>query len=217
MDLLAGVSVELEPGLYPVSMRFDYTLPLRSFYSINPAIIPDIATKTANQVDALVELRGNTLILVRCLTPAFDEYDGFDPRASIWDLQVTRAIVSVPSDKEARDIAGRGIAATKRATVPHNLWLRTDREGMVDLLIEFTDPVTLSVTGSGSSWMIWATVPDGSLTTGYIVDFTTPIPTIAGINRDEYTIYRVTETRRDRHPFVGIEKLTVYLQVVDGV
>ena len=212
-----AVTVEFEPGLYPVSMRFDYTLPLRSFYGLDPAVIPDIVTKTTNQVDTLVELRGKTLVLVRCLAPAFDEYDTFDPRASVWDLQITKGVVSIPSEREARDIAGRGITATKRATLPHNLRPRTDREGMADLLIEFTDPVILNTTGSGSSWMIWVVTPGGLLTTGYIMDFTTAIPTIGGINRDEYTIYRITETRHDRHPFVGIEKLTVYLQEVSGV
>ena len=211
------VAVEFEPGLYPVSMRFDYTLPLRSFYGLDPAVIPDIVTKTTNQVDTLVELRGKTLVLVRCLVPAFDEYDTFDPRTSVWDLQVTNGIVSLPSEREARDIAGRGIAATKRATLPHNLGPRTDREGMADLLIEFVDPVILNITGSGSSWVVWVATPDGTLTTGYIMDFSTTIPTIGGINRDEYIIYRVTETRHDRHPFVGIEKLTVYLQEVAGV
>lgn len=90
-----AVAVELEPGLYPVSMRFDYTLPLRSFYGINPAIIPDITTKTVNQVDALVELRGNTLVLCSFSTAATASASYTPSAAAFWSSTFVSA-TSIP-------------------------------------------------------------------------------------------------------------------------
>lgn len=222
-------------SLPDVSLRFDSDAPLSSFFDVEAASLPDPEI-VSGPVEALVAARGETVILVRCLAPEFDDYDSLDPSASSWDLRLVKALISSPSEKEARDLAGRGIAATKRATLGEYLRLRSDREGRADLLIEIPDAKAITVSGSGASWDVTLQFPDhdaadygagGSLPISVQID--TPItgtysldfsgggtPVIVGINRDEYRVHRIAEVRRDRHPFTGVTKLSVYLQEVVG-
>ena len=221
-------------SLPDISLQFDSDAPLSSFFDVEAAILPDPEIRPG-PVEALVAARGETVILVRCLTPEFDDYDSLDPAASSWDLRLVKALVSSPSEKEARDLAGRGIAATKRATLGEYLRLRSDREGRADLLIEIPDAKAITVSGSGASWDVTLQFPDrdatdygsgGSLlisvqidtpiTGTYSLDFSGGTPVIVGINRDEYRVHRIAEVRRDRHPFTGVTKLSVYLQEVVG-
>ena len=202
-------------SLPDVSLRFDSDAPLSSFFDVEAASLPDPETRPG-PVEALVAARGETVILVRCLTPAYDDYDSLDPASSEWDMRLVKAIVSSPSEKEARDLAGRGIAATKRATLGEYLRLRSDREGNGDLIVEVPDARVLGVSGSGATWNVLIAFPDVPAGAEYAVDFTGGIPTITGLNRDEYRVHRIAEVRRDRHPIVGVTKLSVYLQEVVG-
>ena len=198
-----------------VSIRYDSDAPLSSFFDVEAASLPDPEV-TPGPVEALVAARGETVILVRCLAPEFDDYDGLDPTASSWDLRLVKALVSSPSEKEARDLAGRGIAATKRATLGEYLRLRSDREGNGDLIVEVPDARVLGISGSGATWNVLIAFPDVPAGAEYAVDFTGGVPTIIGLNRDEYRVHRIAEVRRDRHPFTGVTKLSVYLQEVVG-
>ena len=202
-------------SLPDISLQFDSDAPLSSFFDVEAAILPDPEIRPG-PVEALVAARGETVILVRCLAPEFDDYDGLDPTASTWDLRLVKALVSSPSEKEARDLAGRGIAATKRATLGEFLRLRSDREGNGDLIVEVPDARVLGISGSGATWNVLIAFPDVPAGAEYAVDFTGGIPTITGLNRDEYRVHRIAEVRRDRHPFTGVTKLSVYLQEVPG-
>jgi hypothetical protein len=210
-------------SLPDVSLRFDSDAPLSSFFDVEAASLPDQETRPG-PVEALVAAKGETMILVRCLTPEFDDYDSLDPAASSWDLRLVKALVSSPSEKESRNLAGRGIDATKRATLGEYLRLRSDREGRGDLLIEIPDAKAITVEfpdrdaadyGAGGSLPISVQI-DTPITGTYSLDFTGGTPVIVGINRDEYRVHRIAEVRRDRHPFTGVTKLSVYLQEVVG-
>ncbi|MFA7125348.1 MAG: hypothetical protein WC129_04895 [Sphaerochaetaceae bacterium] len=202
-------------SLPDVSLRFDSDAPLSSFFDVEAASLPDPETRPG-PVEALVAARGETVILVRCLTPAYDDYDSLDPAASVWDLRLVKAIVSSPSEKEARDLAGRGITATKRATLGEYLRLRPDREGHGDLIIEIPDATAIGVSGSGAAWSILVALPDIPGSAEYTVDFSGETPTITGLDRGEYRIYRVQDVNRSRHPIVGVTKLSAYLQEAVG-
>jgi hypothetical protein len=224
--------------LPPVSISFDSDLPLSSFFDTSASAIPD-PTEAPGLVENLVASApgAETVILVRCLTPAYDDYDSLDPASSEWDLRLVKALISSPSEKEARDLAGRGIAATKRATLGEYLRLRPDREGRGDLIIEIPDATAIGVSGSGAAWEVAIQYPsrdaadystdagalpavtvsiDGTTTATYDLDFSGETPTITSLDRDEYRIYRVQDVTRSRHPIVGVTKLSVYLQEVVG-
>jgi len=209
----------------PTSLRFDTDLPLVSYFGTDAAVIPDQVI-TTGQVERIVALRGETAILARCISAEYDNYDSFDPGTAEWDLRPIKVIISSPSAKEARDIAGRGIDASKKATFGEFLKLRSDREGMGDLIVEIPDGTITNVSGSGSTWAIAVSYPDRVLTEGltnlpvvaeYGIVFDSGVPTILGLEKDEYQIYRVQEVKRDRHPFVPVTKLSAYLQEVPGV
>lgn len=202
-------------ALPPVSISFDTDLPLSSFFDTSASTIPD-PTEAPGLVENLVAANGSTVILVRCLTPEFDDYDSLDPAASEWDLRLVKALISSPSEKEARDLAGRGIIATKRATLGEYLKVRPDREGRGDLIIEIPDATAIGASGSGIAWSVLVALPDIPGSAEYTVDFSGEIPTITGLDRDEYRIYRVQDVNRSRHPIVGVTKLSVYLQEVVG-
>jgi len=201
--------------LPPISLHFDTDLPLAEYFDVGSAVLPDPAV-TPGPVEQAVAGVGETAVLIRCMEAAFDDYDSFDPAASSWDLRLVKALVSSPSEKEARDLAGRGIAATKRATLGEYLRLRPDREGHGDLIVEVPDARVLGISGSGAAWNVLIAFPDVPAGAEYAVDFTGGIPTIIGLNRDEYRVHRIAEVRRDRHPFTGVTKLSVYLQEVVG-
>lgn len=198
-----------------ISLHFDTNLPLAEYFDVGSAVLPDPAV-TPGPVEQAVAGVGETAVLIRCLTPAYDDYDSLDPASSEWDMRLVKAIVSSPSEKEARDLAGRGIAATKRATLGEYLRLRSDREGNGDLIVEVPDARVLGVSGSGATWNVLIAFPDVPAGAEYAVDFTGGIPTITGLNRDEYRVHRIAEVRRDRHPFTGVTKNTLYLQEVVG-
>jgi hypothetical protein len=221
-------------SLPDISLQFDSDAPLSSFFDVEAAVFPDPEIRPG-PVEALVAARGETVILVRCLTPEFDDYDSLDPTASTWDLRLVKALVSSPREKEARRPRRRGITATKRAALGEYLRPRSDREGNGDLIVEVPDARVLGVSGSGASWDVTLQYPDrdaadygagGSLpisvqidtpiTGTYSLDFTGGTPAITGLNRDEYRVHRIAEVRRDRHPFTGVTKLSVYLQEVVG-
>jgi hypothetical protein len=48
------------------------------------------------------------------------------------------------------------------------------------------------------------------------VAFTPGTVALGTLDRDEYRVHRIAEVRRDRHPFTGVTKLSVYLQEVVG-
>ena len=201
--------------LPPISLHFDTDLPLAEYFDVDSSVLPDPEV-TPGPVEQAVAGVGETAVLIRCLVAAFDDYDSFDPAASSWNLRLVKALVSSPSEKESRDLAGRGITATRRATLGEYLRLRSDREGNGDLIVEVPDARVLGVSGSGATWNVLIAFPDVPAGAEYAVDFTGGIPTITGLNRDEYRVHRIAEVRRDRHPFTGVTKLSVYLQEVVG-
>lgn len=160
-------------------------------------------------IDGIVSGLGSPLLAVRCTVPGFDDYDGFDADASTWELQAVRAILSAPSDRESRDLAGRGITASRRATVAGTKDLRADREGRADLLVEVPGAKTLTVAGGPGAWTI--SIDGGPAKAVTITDEALRIADIA------CRVYRVADVKPDRHPFTGVEKFSVFLQEVPGV
>jgi hypothetical protein len=182
---------------------------------------------TPGQVEQLVAARGTSAILIRCLEAGFDDYDSLDPAASTWDLRLVRALLSSPSEKEARALAGRGIDATKRATLSEWIEVQPDREGMGDLLLVVPNARITSLSGGWDAWDLAIMFPDPPSTEEYGGDYPTTgeyaltfgpgSVSIPGLTGDEYQVFRVADVHRDRHPFTGVTKLSVYLQEVPGV
>jgi len=160
-------------------------------------------------IDGIVSYLGSPLLTIRCTVPGFDDYDGFDADTSTWELQVVRAILSAPSDRESRDLAGRGITASKRATVAGTKDLRADREGRADLVVEVPGAKTLTVDGVPGAWTI--SIDGGPAKAVTITDEAVRIADTA------CRVYRVADVRSDRHPFTGVEKFSVFLQEAPGV
>ena len=196
-------------SLPDVSLRFDSDAPLSSFFDVEAASLPDPEV-TPGPVEALVAARGETVILVRCLTPEFDDYDSFDPAASSWDLRLVKALISSPSEKEARTLAGRGIDATVRATVPSTCAVQADRPGQPDHVVRVPGATSLSVDRVDGVW----TVAIGG--EEYAVSLGSGGVLLVALPRTAYCDLVVREVRRDRHPFTGVTKLSVYLQEVVG-
>jgi len=157
-------------------------------------------------VGAIVSRHGTPMIVVRCTTAAFDDYDGFDADASVWELQAVRAILSAPSDKESRDLVGRGITASRRATIAGTDDIRSDREGRADLIIEIPGAKTLALGGTPSAWTVSI---DGDPAKALTVT-----DEAVRIADTPCRVYRVADVKDDRHPFTGVEKFSVFLQEV---
>lgn len=199
-----------------ISLHFDTNLPLAEYFDVGSAVLPDPAV-TPGPVEQAVAGVGETAVLIRCLVAAFDDYDSFDPAASSWDLRLVKALVSSPSEKESRDLAGRGITATRRATLSEWIKVQPDREGMGDLLLTVPDAAVIGVSGSGATWTIQIARPEIPGSVRYTVVFGAGSVAPNGLDREEYQVYRVADAKRDKHPFTGVTKNTLYLQEVPGV
>ena len=208
-----------------VSLHFDTDLPLVQYFDVDSSVLPDPEV-TPGPVEQIVAGLGETAVLIRCLVAAFDDYDSFDPAASTFDCRLLRALLSSPSEKEARNLAGRGIDATKRATLSEWIKVKPDREGMGDLLLTVPDAVITAVSGSGAAWSLAITFPDPPGTEEYGGDYPTTgeyalsfgpgSVSIPGLTGDEYQVYRIAEGKRDKHPFTGVTKNTLFLKELPG-
>ncbi len=207
----------------PASLQMVPELPLSEFYATNPARIPD-PDLTPGPVEALVARVGYPTLLIRCIEPAFDDYDSFDPVASTYDVRALRAVVSPLGEKEVRTLAGRGVEASRKATLSETVRVRSDRPGQGDLVVTVPDAAAISVEGSGGAWTVMITprapatagVVQVTIPTAYPVAFASGDVVLGTLDRDEYRVYRVADSRQDRHPFTGVTKNTIYLQEVVG-
>ena len=207
----------------PISLQTTPGLPLAEFYNVNPATIPD-PTPTPGPVEALVARVGDPALLIRCIEPVFDDYDSFDPAASAYDVLALRAVVSPLGEKEVRTLAGRGVEASRKATLSETVRVRSDRPGQGDLVVTVPDAAAISAEGSQDVWTVTIT-PRASATAGvvqvtiptaYPVTFAPGDVVLGTLDRDEYHVYRVADSRQDRHPFTGVTKNSIYLQEIVG-
>lgn len=207
----------------PASLQLVPELPLAEFYNVNPARIPD-PTATPGPIEALAARVGDPALLIRCIGPAFDDYDSFDPVASTYDIRALRAVVSPLGEKEVRTLAGRGVEASRKATLSETVRVRSDRLGQGDLVVTIPDAAALSAEGSQDVWTVTITprapAPAGAvqvtIPTAYPVAFAPGDVVLGTLDRDEYHVYRVVDSRHDRHPFTGVTKNSIYLQEIIG-
>ena len=207
----------------PASLQLVPELPLAEFYNVNPATIPD-PTPTPGPVEALVARVGDPALLIRCIEPVFDDYDSFDPAASAYDVLALRAVVSPLGEKEVRTLAGRGVEASRKATLSETVRVRSDRPGQGDLVVTIPDAAAISAEGSQDVWTVTITprapaaagAVQVTIPTAYPVAFASGDVVLGTLDRDEYRVYRVADSRQDRHPFTGVTKNTIYLQEVVG-
>lgn len=165
-------------------------------------------------VQSLVQTHGQTAVLVRCLSPTFDDWDGFSPSASTYDLRLATAVFSGISEKEMRGLVGRGIDASRKATLGEDIQVLPDREGQGDLLLTIPDAEAVVVSGSGSNWTVSVTV--SGETTAYPVAFVAGGIVLTGLDRSEYQVWAVVEENRVSHPFANLTKNTLYLREAVG-
>lgn len=159
--------------------------------------------------DGILAQVGEPCLLVSVTTPAFDDYDSFDPEASTLSVQVIRALFSAPSEKESRDLAGRGIDATLRATVPSTCAVQADRPGQPDHIVRVPGAKALAVASTEDGWTV--TVDD---TTTYTVTIDEAGVLLGTLAQSAYRDLIVREVRPDKHPFTGVTKTSVYLKGV---
>lgn len=202
-------------ALPPITLQFDGSLPLSEYFDVESATIPDPAG-TDTRVHALVRAHGSTAVLVRCLTPAFDEWDGFDPTSSEYDLRLVKTILSDVSEKELRGLIGRGIDASRRCTLGEDIRVFPDRDGQGDLLLTVPDAEIVGISGSGSAWEITVARTGEPVAAAYPVAFHAGGVSLAGLNRDEYQTWAVVDVNRAVHPFANLRKTTLYLREVIG-
>ena len=160
--------------------------------------------------DSILARVGEPCLLVSVQAAKFDDYDSFDPAASSFTVQVIRALFSSPSERESRNLAGRGIDATVRATVPSTCAVQADRPGQPDHVVRVHGATSLSVDRVDGVW----TVTIGG--EEYAVSLGSGGVLLVALPRTAYCDLVVREVRRDRHPFTGVTKLSVYLQEVVG-
>lgn len=207
----------------PISLQTTPGLPLAEFYNVNPARIPD-PDLTPGPVEALVARVGDPALLIRCIEPVFDDYDSFDPAASAYDVRALRAVVSPLGEKEVRTLAGRGVEASRKATLSETVRVRSDRPGQGDLVVTIPDAAAISVEGSGGAWTVTITprapatagAVQVTIPTAYPVTFAPGDVVLGTLDRDEYHVYRVADSRQDRHPFTRVTKNSIYLQEAVG-
>lgn len=161
--------------------------------------------------DGILARVGEPCLLVSVQAAKFDDYDSFDPAASSFTVQVIRALFSSPSEKEVRSLAGRGIDATLRATIPSTCTVQADRPGQADHIVRIPGAKTLAVASTEGGWIVTI---DGPATHAVTIDETGVL--LGTIARSAYTDLIVREVRPDRHPFTGVTKTSVYLQGVVG-
>lgn len=175
-------------------------------------------------VETLVARTGDPALLIRCIEPAFDDYDSFDPAASAYDVHALRVVVSPLGEKEVRTLAGRGVEASQKATLSETVRVRSDRPGQGDLVVTIPDAAAISVEESEGVWAVTITprTPESggavqvTIPTAYPVAFAPGDVVLGALDRDEYHVYRVADSRQDRHPFTGVTKNSIYLQEVIG-
>ena len=160
--------------------------------------------------DSILAQIGEPCLLVSVETPAFDNYDSFDPSTSTFAVQAIRALFSSPSERESRNLAGRGIDATVRATVPSTCAVQADRPGQPDHVVRVPGATSLSVDRVDGVW----TVAIGG--EEYAVSLGSGGVLLVALPRTAYCDLVVREVRRDRHPFTGVKKTSIYLQEVVG-
>jgi hypothetical protein len=203
-------------------------LGISGYFGLGIDEIPE-PTPDTGPVESLVREFGQLVAIVSCITPAYDDYDVMDADTSVWQLSPIRAILSSPSERESRDLAGRGLDVSRRATLGTAIRVRPWRDGQGDLLLEIPDADIISVAGSGSTWSItvaYTGEPSGELGVEilppppvevvYEVEFGAHEVRIVGLDLDQYRVYRIVEARNDRHPFLGVTKHSLYLQEVQG-
>jgi len=161
--------------------------------------------------DGILAQIGEPCLLVSVETPAFDNYDSFDPSTSTLAVQAIRALFSSPSEKEARNLAGRGIDATVRATVPSTCTVQADRPGQPDHVVRVPGAKTIAVASDEDGWTVTI---DG--TAAYAVTVDEAGVLLGALARSAYNDLVVREVRPDRHPFTGVRKQTLYLQEAVG-
>lgn len=207
----------------PISLQTTPGLPLAEFYNVNPARIPD-PDPIPGPIEALAARLGDPALLIRCLDAAFDDYDSFAPEASTYDVRALRAVVSPLGEKEVRTLAGRGVEASRQATLGEIIRVYPNRPGQADLLVTIPDAAAIGVEGAGNIWTVTVTpkMPapaeqvSASIPVAHPVAFGTGTISLGTLDRDEYRVYRVADVRPDRHPFTGVTKNTIYLQEVVG-
>ena len=207
----------------PVSLQTTPGLPLAEFYNVNPARIPD-PDPIPGPIEALAARLGDPALLIRCLDAAFDDYDSFAPEASTYDVRALRAVVSPLGEKEVRTLAGRGVEASRQATLGEIIRVYPNRPGQADLLVTIPDAAAIGVEGAGNIWTVTVTPKmlalaeqvSASIPVAHPVAFTPGTVALGTLDRDEYRVYRVADVRPDRHPFTGVTKNTIYLQEVVG-
>ena len=161
--------------------------------------------------DGILAQIGEPCLLVSVETPAFDNYDSFDPSTSTLAVQAIRALFSSPSERESRNLAGRGIDATLRATVPSTCTVQADRPGQPDHIVRVPGATTLAVASDEDGWTVTV---DG--TTEYAVTVDESGVLLGTLAQSAYDDLVVREVRPDRHPFTGVRKQTLYLQEAVG-
>jgi hypothetical protein len=165
---------------------------------------------------SLVRTHGQTAVLIRCLSPTFDDWDGFSPSASSYDLHLVKALFSGISEKEMRNLVGRGIDASRKATLGEDIRVLPDREGQGDLLLTVPGAEALVVSGSGSNWTVSVASPDAPVSVDYPIRFVAGGVALTGLDRSEYQVWAVVEEARTSHPFANLTKNTLYLREAVG-
>lgn len=202
-------------ALPTISLQFDGDTPLAEYFDLDGAAIPDPAA-TDTVVQALVRVHGVRAVLIRCTSPAFDDWDGFDPAASEYDLRLQQTIVSGISEKELRGLIGRGIDASRRCTLGEDIRVFPDRDGQGDMLLTVPDGEIVGVSGSGAAWEITVARTGEPVAAAYPVAFHAGGVSLTGLNRDEYQTWAVVDVSRAVHPFANLRKTTLYLREVIG-
>lgn len=205
----------------PTSLQTVPGLPLAEFYGVNPARIPD-PDQIPGPIEALVARTGDPALLIRCIAPTYDDYDSFEPGASTYDVRALRAVISPLAEKEIRTLAGRGVEVARKATLSETVQVHSNRPGQGDLLVLIPDAAAIGVEGAGNIWTVSVTprapAPDDpvevSIPVAHSVTFAPGAVVLGTLSHDEYQVYRVADSRRDRHPFTGVTKNTIYLQEV---
>jgi len=205
------------------SLQLVPELPLAEFYSVNPARLPDLPPPSG-PVEALVARVGDPTLLIRCLKPAFDDYDSFDAAASDYDIRAMRAVISPLGEKEVRTLAGRGVEASRKATLSEAIHVRSDRQGQGDLVVTIPGAFAIAAKGRQNIWTVSVSprAPESeevvrvTIPTAYPVAFSPGGVSLGTLARDEYHVYRVADSRQDRHPFTGVTKNSIYLQEIVG-
>lgn len=155
---------------------------------------------------AIVARLGVPVLAVRCTDAAIDDdFDAFDAGVSSWEIVAITAILSSPSDQESRDLAGRNIRASRRATIAGTTDLKADREGRADLIVEIPGATSLVVAGSTVS-INGAPAKAIAITDEAI-----------RIADTDIRVWRIADVKDDRHPITRVRKFSVFLQEVGGV